>query len=140
MPSINYNSVTYDAITGAINFLSDTFHAILVTSAYTPDKDAHTKRSDITNEVVGVGYSAGGAVVTATPAIDNTGDFVKVTFSNPSWPASTLVARGLVICKWRGGAASADELVSYIDFGSNITSTADTFTATLSNPLKFNNP
>lgn len=46
---------------------SDTFKMMLVTSSYTFSK-AHAKRSDITNEVVGTGYAAGGLVVATRSA------------------------------------------------------------------------
>ncbi len=50
MPSLIYNSLLEDIATGAVDLNSDTFKAMLVTDSYTGDKDAHTKRSDITNE------------------------------------------------------------------------------------------
>lgn len=107
MASIIYNSALYDALTGAIDFDTDTFKAMLVTSAYTPNKDTHTKRNQVTNEVGASGsYSAGGGTAT--------------------------VSRGLVYYKSRGGASSADELVAFIDFGSDVTSTAGTFAVTAS--------
>jgi hypothetical protein len=43
-----------------IDFDTDTFKAMLVTSSYTPNKDTHDKRDDVTNEVAGTGYTAGG--------------------------------------------------------------------------------
>jgi hypothetical protein len=43
---------------------SDTFKAMLVTSAYTYSS-AHDFQNDITNEVTGTGYTAGGATLTS---------------------------------------------------------------------------
>lgn len=139
MASLIYNSLLEDIATGAVDLNSDTFKAMLVTDSYTADKDAHTKRSDITNEAAGTGYTTGGATVTATVTKYTATDRVDVVFSNPSWAASTITARGLVIYKARGGASSADELVAYVDFGSNIASTSGTFAVTLSSPLRFQN-
>jgi hypothetical protein len=139
MASLIFNSLLDDQARGAVNFGSDSFKAMLVTSAYTPDKDAHTKRSNVTNEVTGTGYTAGGASVTATPALDLTNDRENITFSNPSWANATITARGLVIYKSRGGAATADELVAYVDFGADVTSTGGTFSATFTAPLRYQN-
>lgn len=139
MASLNYNSLVNDLVRGNINFQSDSFKAMLVTSAYSPDKDTHTKRSNVTNEVVGAGYTAGGTAVTVTINQDLSQDRLDLTISNPSWPAATITARGAVIYKSRGGASSADELVGYIDFGSDITSTGGTFSVTISSPLRIQN-
>ena len=101
---------------------------MLVTSSYTPNKDTHTKRSDVTNEVAGTGYSSGGTASTVTvSAVDTANDRVTITFGAVSWPTSTITARGAVYYKSRGGASSADELVAYDDFGSDIISTGGTF-------------
>lgn len=51
-----------------VDFNSDAIKLALVTSAYTFDHDAHDYFNDITNEVVGTGYTAGGAAV-ATPTL-----------------------------------------------------------------------
>jgi hypothetical protein len=140
MASLVYNSAVRDNATGAIDYDTDTFKCMLVTSAYSPNKDTHDKRDDVTNEVTGTGYTAGGATVTATVgAVDTTNDRVDVTFSNPSWSTATITARAAVIYKSRGGASSADELVAYVDFGSDVTSTAGTFAVTFSSPLRFQN-
>lgn len=139
MPSLIYNSCIDDVARGAIDFDTDTFKFMLVTSAYTPDKDAHLKRSSVTNEVAGTGYTAGGVAVTATVTKDTANDRVDVTFANPSWSTATLTARAGVIYKSRGGAATADELVAYVDFNSDIVSTAATFNVTFTSPLRFQN-
>lgn len=139
MASLIYNSFADDLNKGNINPNADTFKMMLVTASYTADKDADLKRSAVTNEVTGTGYSAGGATVTCTVAKDTATDKETLTFSNPSWSNSTITARAGVIYKSRGGASSADELVCYVDFGSNVTSTGGTFAVTLSTPLTFQN-
>lgn len=140
MASIVYNSALDDLIRGAIDFDTDSFKMLLVTSSYTPNKDTHTKRSDVTNEVAaGGGYSTGGEATTATVTKDNANDRVDISFSSVTWNSATITARGAVIYKSRGGAASADELVGYIDFGQDYTSTNGAFVVTISTPLRFQN-
>lgn len=139
MASIVFNSCIEDVLKGNIDFDTDTFYGMIVTSSYTPDKDAHTKRSDVTNEIVGTGYTAGGdeTVVTVTP--DDANDRVDVEFGDISWPGATFTGRGIVIYKARGGASSADELVAYVDWGSDKSATAATFIATFTSALRFQN-
>ena len=59
-------------------------------------------------------------------------DVMVLTFAAVSWASSTITARGMVIYKSRGGASSADELVGYLDFGSNISSAGGTFSVAAS--------
>lgn len=139
MPSLIYNSCLDDLVKGQINFNSDTFKAMLVTSTYAPDKDAHTKRSNVTNEVTGTGYTAGGNAATASITKDLTNDREDISFTITSWTSATITARAAVIYKSRGGASTADELVGYVDFGSDVTSTNGTFAVTISSPLRFQN-
>lgn len=139
MPSLVYNSCIRDAVVGSIDFDTDSFKAMLVTSAYTAAK-SHSKRSDITNEASGTGYTSGGNACTVTvAATDNVNNDVEISFSIASWSSATIAARGAVIYKSRGGAATADELVGYVDFGSDVASTNGTFAVTVSTPLKFQN-
>lgn len=139
MASLIFDSFADDLSKGNINPNADTFYALLVTSAYTPSKDTHTKRSDVTNEVAGTGYIAGGQADACTVAKDTVNHKETLTFANPSWAGATLTARGLVLYKHRGGAASADELVAYVDFGADITASGGTFAVTLSSPLTIQN-
>ena len=138
MASLIYNSAIFDASTGAIDFDTDTFKMMLVTSSYTAAK-THTKRNAVTNEVSGTGYTAGGNAAAATVTKDDTNSRVDITFSITSWTSSTITARAGVIYKSRGGASSADELVGYVDFGSDVSSTAGTFSVTITSPLRFQN-
>ena len=139
MASLIYNSALRDEATGAVDYDTDTFKVMLVTSTYTPNKDTHTKRSDVTNEVSGTGYSAGGTASTVTvAAVDTTNDRVVITFGAVSWSTATITARGAVYYKSRGGASSADEIIFYDDFGSDITSTGGTFSLAASTITKQN--
>ena len=127
MASLIYNSAVDDMARGAIDWDTDSFKVMLVTSSYSPDKDTHLKRSSVTNEVTGTGYTAGGVATACTVTKDTANDKVTIEFAAVSWASSTITARGAVYYKSRGGASSADELVAYNDFGSNIITSAGTF-------------
>lgn len=139
MADLIYTSAIFDLVTGAVDSDTDTFKVMLVTATYTPNKSTHLKRSDVTNEVTGTGYTAGGVTVTCTVAKNTTANTVTLTFSSASWPTSTITARGAVYYKSRGGASSADEIIGYNDFDNNIVSAGGTFSVpsavlTISNP------
>lgn len=132
MASLIFNSYFDDVNKNNIKPGTDSFKVMLLTNAATPNKDTWVKRSDVTNEVSGSGYSAGGNSVTVTDTKDTANDRQDVSLGGTTWPSSTITARYAVYYKSRGGAASADELVAVIDFGSDVTSTAATFTLTAS--------
>lgn len=140
MASLIYNSALWHQAKGAIDFDTDTFKCMLLENTYTPDKDAHDFLDDVeAHEASGAGYTAGGDDVTVTvEAIDTANDRVEITLGAASWPASTITARYAVYYKSRGGASSADELVAVIDFGTDVSSTAGTFSLSAST-LRFQN-
>jgi hypothetical protein len=128
MASLIYNSAIDEMARADIDFEVDTFKAMLVTSSYTPNKDTHDFRDDVTNEVAnGNGYTTGGATSTVTVTKDTANDRVTIQFGAISWATSTITARGCVYYKSRGGADTADELVAYNDFGSDVSSSGGTF-------------
>jgi hypothetical protein len=127
MASLIYNSFVDDMARGAIDLDTDTFKVLLVTSSYTPNKDTHDKRDDVTNEVSGTGYTAGGVTSACTVTKDTANDRVTLSFAAVNWATSTITARAAVIYKSRGGTSSADELVCYVDFGGDVSSSSATF-------------
>lgn len=134
MASGIYTSFWNDMAKGNVDMDTDTFYGMVVTSAYTFNKDTHAKRSDITNEVTGTGYTSGGAACTVTvSAIDTTNDRQEIVLGSISWASSTITgARQLVVYKRRGGASSADELVCCVDNGADVSTSAGTLQATAS--------
>lgn len=130
MASLIYNSFKRDIANGSIDLDTDTIKVMLVTATYTPDQDTHTKRSDVTNEVAnGNGYTTGGEVLAnKAVTVDNTNDRALFDADDVVWATATITARAAVLYKSRGGAATADELICYIDFGSDISSTAADWT------------
>ena len=181
-------------VNARVNYPADTIKMALCTSLYTPDYDLHDYFNDVTNEVVGTGYTAGGAAlasktVTRTAAnsltawaantayvvgdvrrpttgnghayicvvagtshatteptwptvahqtvVDNTVTWAEVGASvtvldaaDPTWTGATITARKGIVYK-DTGTASTSPLIACVDFGSDITSTAATFTAVL---------
>lgn len=139
MASLVYDSFYGDLVRGNINPETDTFYIMLVISAYTADKGAHSKRSNVTSEASGTNYTAGGKAITVTAStLDTTNHLQTMTFAASTWATSTVTARGAVVYKRRGGASTADELCIYIDFGQDVVSSASTFTVAAST-LTFGN-
>jgi hypothetical protein len=130
MANLVYNSFLRDIQNGTIDLDTDTIKLMLVTSAYSPNIDTHTKRSDVTNEVSGAGYTTGGFTLAGkTVTQNNTTNQGVFDADDIVAPAITLTdCAGAVLYKSRGGLASADELITYLEFPSPITMSSGTFT------------
>lgn len=139
MPSLIFNKALEAWARGNIDFDTDTFKVMLTTSGYTENKDTHDFRDDVTSEVTGTGYTAGGAAATVGVTLDVANDRVDITLGGAAWSSSTITARKAVYYKARGGAASADELIAVNDFGADVISSAGTFTLGAST-LRISNP
>jgi hypothetical protein len=109
-----------------VDFDTDTIKCALTTSSYTPNQDTHDYFDDVTNEVVGAGYTAGGATL-ANKTIANTLNVIKLDADDVAWTASTITAHRAVIYE-ATGVAGTSRLLLWIDFGEDKASLAGTFT------------
>jgi hypothetical protein len=86
-----------------IDWDTDTIKVALTTSTYTPDQDTHDFFNDVTNEITGTGYSAGGATLTSpTVTYDTATNQVRLDAADTTWTTSTLTARYAVVYKSTG--------------------------------------
>lgn len=111
------------------NWLSHIFKCMLTTSAYTPDQDVHDYKDDITNEIVGTGYTATGTTLTGK-TITYTGATNKLMLDcdDPTWTSATLTARTAVFYNATGGGTDGTRgLVCYQQESGDIVSTNGTF-------------
>ena len=120
------------ALNKELDLDTDTIKAMLVTSSWTPDQDSHQYKSDVTNEVVGTGYTATGQALTGVAVTYSAGtNTIKIDANDPSWPTSTLTARYLVYYVSTPATDATRPLISYVDFGADVTTTSGTFTDTI---------
>ena len=132
MANVVYNSLKKALADADIDLANDTIKVALVTSSYTPDQDNHEDFADITNEVSGTGYTAGGATLASkTVTKDNTNDRGVFDAADVTWSSSTITARGAIVYKDTGTPATS-QLICYKDFTSDKTTTAADFKITWS--------
>lgn len=132
MAGLIYNSYKLKLIDNStkIDFATDTIKVALVTSTYSPSADSHDFFNDITNEVSGTGYTAGGATLASkTVTQDNTDDEAVFDAADVTWTTSSITARAAILYK-STGVASTSPLIAYIDFGSDRISDGGTFQIT----------
>ena len=87
------------------------FKVAICTASYTPNRAAHDYFNDLTNEVTGTNYSAGG-VALANPTLTTSSNAVKFDADDPS-----------SIAQHASGFANGRILVLYLDTGNAATST-----------------
>jgi hypothetical protein len=89
---------------------------------------ATTSAYTTSNEVSGTGYTAGGATLSSQAvAYDSTNQVAYFDAADPAWTTATITARGALIYNNSKSNAS----IAVLDFGSDYTSTAGTFTIQL---------
>lgn len=111
MASVIYNE--YKKEVGKIDWETDIFKVLLVDSGYIVDIVAHSNLDDVTNEVSGTGYTAGGKLLAnKTITRDDTQNWSVYDADDSIWPNSTITARAAII---------------YLDTGTPATSTLLTF-------------
>ena len=111
-----------------VHLSTDTYKIALYTSSAT--MDATTTVYSATNEVVGAGYTAGGVTLSGYSVSTSGTTAILDWTTDPSWASATITARGALIYN----STKSNKAVYVIDFGSDKTSTAGTFTVTLPTP------
>lgn len=126
MASLFYNNF-FEALAKAdIDFDSATIKAMLVTTSYTPNRDTHAFRSDVTGEASGSGYTAGGqALNNVTITQNNTNDRCDIDFDNETFPAITVTNVNAYVLYKDTGNAATDILIAYIEFTEGSQSTVN---------------
>lgn len=99
------------------DWVNDSFKVMLSTSAFVPDQDTLDFRDDVTNEVSGTGYTAGGVAVSGkTLSYDAASNEVRLLMADNVWgPGATIAGvRVATLYKVTGGAASTDPVIAYL--------------------------
>lgn len=133
MASTVFTNTARSFVKGDFDFDTNTFKVLLVSSVPSEaNLDAWTNRSDVTNEITGTGYTAGGIAQPFTlNAVDTTNNRQSVTMTNivNGWTSATFSAVGAIICK-NTGTAATDTLLEFVDFGGTVSCTAGNFSIT----------
>ena len=107
---------------------ADTYKIALYTSAAT--MDSTTTAYTTTNEVSGVGYTAGGQTLVGFSVTTSGTTAILDWTTDPSWANATITARGAMIYN----ASKSNKAVAVWDFGADKTSTTGTFAVTFPAP------
>lgn len=138
MASTNFTNFTRALATAGHNFSSDSLKVLLVSSVPSEtDLDSWANRSDVTNEITGTGYTAGGITQAYTlNALDTTNNRQSITMTNitSGWTTATFTTVGAIIYKDTGSAAT-DKLIQFVDFSGSQSVSSGTFGITYTTDL-----
>jgi hypothetical protein len=112
---------------GEMDFSSDTAQSYKI-ALYTSSAslDAATTAYTTSNEVTGIGYTAGGNTLSISTNPTSTGTTAFLSFNTTTWSTATITARGALIYQ-AGGSTPA---VAVLNFGSDKGSSAGDFQIT----------
>lgn len=123
-----YGNAFVSVFNKLIDIDTDAIKTMLTTVSYVPNQDTDDFKNDVTNEVSGTGYSAGGTTLT-TPVSAYTGGTNVWNFDTDDalWSTSTITARIAVVYDSTPGTDATRPLLSYVDFGADQSSSSGDF-------------
>lgn len=124
MADVIYNAFKEALADGTIDLDNDTFRAILLATAHTPDPTDAVLADLSAQEISGAGYTTNG-VALANVTWTRSGAVVTLDADNPQWTAATFAAGHLVIFD---DTPAGDPLVCLFDFGGEESVVNGTFT------------
>ncbi len=112
-----YGNALEQVLGGTIDWDSDSFRMVLLTSSHTPDL-THTAYSSLSSAEVadGNGYSTHGAAITATQS--RAGQAITLDCDDQTWPGSTFSVKYAAIVRdgdGNGSLAAGDTPIMYCD-------------------------
>jgi hypothetical protein len=115
--SITVPHATINAIINeTLNLSAGNFWAMLLGTGYTPSP-SHSFRSNLSAEVTGAGYTAGGVAAPLTITRNDALDEIIVRAEQIILTGCTVSPRYVAIYQKLGGAATADRVVMIVDWG-----------------------
>ncbi|MBX3002324.1 MAG: hypothetical protein KIT29_03600 [Anaerolineales bacterium] len=127
MYSFIYNAGKLAWLKGEVQPLLDALRVALVTAEYVANKDSHQVFADISNEVVGTGYSAGGQLLSGVVLTqDDANDRAVLQANSPLWAVGAFTARAALLYKDSGNPATSP-LLAYMNFGADHTVSGEDF-------------
>ncbi len=89
---------------------------MLLSSSANPSQSTWDNKSDVTNEITGTGYTAGGKEITNKTVTETSGTII-FDGDDVEWTSATFTARYAVIYDDTPTTNTDKKLIGYIDFG-----------------------
>ncbi len=116
--SINYNLFKQNLANATKTWTGYTLaniRVMLTTSSYVPSQ-SHQYKSDISHEVAGTGYTAGGELLT-NKFLEQVGNIIYLKADNVTWANRDFLPRYAIIYDDTNALAADKLLLGYVDLG-----------------------
>lgn len=101
-----------------VDWASDTIKVALASASYTPAQDTHDFFDDVTNEVTGTNWAAGGvSLANKTVTYDAASNETRLDADDISVATVTVTGARYAIIYKSTGTASTSPLLGWVDFG-----------------------
>jgi hypothetical protein len=141
MASANFLQLCYDLAVQDAFIFDGSMSVCLVSSVPTEsDLDSWQVYGDITNEVTGTGYTAGGINQPITSqALNTTGNYLEIEYTDivNGWTGASITALGAIIYT-NDPSPTYKKLCHFIDFGGAQTCVAGNFSITYTGTFRIN--
>lgn len=112
-----------------VDWVGDTIKVALTTSSFAFNQDTHDFFDDVTNEVTGTGYTAGGATLASkTLTYDSSTNKIVLDSADPAWTAATITGIRRAVTYKSTGVSSTSPILHVHSFAADQAVTAGTFT------------
>ena len=112
-----------------VDWAADTVKVMLTTATWAPDVDAHDFKDDVTNEVTGTNYTAGGVTLASKiVTYDTATNETRLDAADASWTTVTIAATRRAAIYKDTGTAATSPLLGWVDFGGDEALSAANFT------------
>ena len=116
MADVIFNEGKRRILDGTISFLAGDIKVSLHTSSYVPDQDTDHSYADLTNELAGSGYTAGGESLTTKVGVtDDTNNRGTVDADDVTWSSITAGTAALFVIYLNSGVDATSYLICSID-------------------------
>ena len=120
MSDLMFNRAILNIGEGDVDLDTDTMKCILITGAPVATWE---NLADVTNELIGSGYTAGGVAVACT--FTESGGVATFNSADPTW--NPLTATGVLHALWYSDTSTNDKLICSKDLGGSQSVTANEF-------------
>jgi hypothetical protein len=112
-----YGKALIKALNKEINIIADNIKVILVTDAYIPNQDTHEYKDDITNEITGGNYVAGGELLlNKSVTYDPSNNRIKLDSDDIIWTLLNANVRYGIIYDDTPNLPADKPLIGLVDF------------------------
>ncbi len=129
--AIGYGQAPKSFLNKEVDWDSDAVKVLLLDDTYAPNRNTHRYLSDITGEITGTNYTAGGVTLSGkSVSYDAAYAATILTAANPVWSTLTATFRYAVFYV-STGSPSTSPLLCYVDYEENRSIVAQNLTLVL---------